>query len=982
MKPEKPKSSNSLMANFTVNLKRAPSASKQLLGIVSHPEKTQKSLRQKSYAENSMSRRQMNNTTLNMFNSDSMSKVKNEISPHYSKIKKKVIKGLKHDELAIETPQLSTRNLPPQTLISRPTIQISAENRASSVTVVKPRMTKKEMASELSDNLRDKFNGKQTAIFALKPSENMLAKRKVKKTISKSVGKINGSLIQLQNRLQVYSGAKDLSHELTKAKTTIQPINDFNKVHAIKQDTAASSRRVKKQIAFKNNTKKSLVEVDRGNTPARLGSPRATSRNKSKLKIVAGKNDMKYIKEKLELLMQKIDGLNIRRTSPHRQTIVNSASATSRILFNNNYAPESSKQLQKQKHSASFKKLDTTKTRKVRPSQVEPQNESKHANSRVGSPEQQLKTNETLQRFAQEIRSISPSFQSSLEKLTMNNLGGTGEIDKLFDKCKQILDTKLEEVLRQLRLKGSFFNQLDHQTQNTRIDGIAKAKKLYQRQLEALERTRAKMKVDLENFEKILKNKDMFSTYTLPNKIPTIEIKLEDRIECEPAKNRSKLRNLIQSHMNTAKNKFNKTIELNFNNRYSLEKIDVCTPFNRKESVGGNNSIVISKGKAIISDPDLISLKLESASKLFRHNLKTNNSAMSDNSSVKSVVLDPKIPGNVTPVNCSLEKSSKINPRHFNLQYLDPNVQVKDSPLRKTSQAQPAQGKIPKTNQLGNKRPLALNLKAGEQIIDNLLSTILQEELTAVLSQTSKKKGIKRKTGLVISADQIEKFCKRAVKFFVKHHKDQILKKLNADYGFTVFQKLEEFAAHTDYDLSIVNEYNINPVIDRNMINQFFFGHRFHEKEQSLIQLEKSNKKMLFDCLNEALCSWRPYAFRGSPMVWRPSLGCSYKVVIRPEDINTITEISIGKIREWSMLGCGMLNDKFSSAVENYVEVKEDELEMMREDRLTKFLNWETYETDERWLWYENEAIEALIETEQAIWDDLLVDTIQFLNRF
>ena len=34
--------------------------------------------------------------------------------------------------------------------------------------------------------------------------------------------------------------------------------------------------------------------------------------------------------------------------------------------------------------------------------------------------------------------------------------------------------------------------------------------------------------------------------------------------------------------------------------------------------------------------------------------------------------------------------------------------------------------------------------------------------------------------------------------------------------------------------------------------------------------------------------------------------------------------------------------------------------EGQREDKLTKFLNWETYETDERWLWYENEAIEAI----------------------
>lgn len=979
MKPEKPKSSNTLMANFTANLKRAPSASKQLQGIVSHPEKTQKSLRQKSYAESSMSRRQINNTTLNMFNSDSLSKVKNELSPHYSKIKKKVIKGLKRDELIIETPQLSTRNLPSQTMISRPTIQISAENRASSITVVKPRMNKKDMISELSDNLREKFSGKQTAIFALKPSETNMAKKKVKKTISKSVGKINGSLIQFQNRIPIHCGAKDLSQDLAKTKTSILPINDFKKVHTIKQETAASSRRVKKQIAFKNNTKKSLVEIEKGNPQVRLGSPRATSGNKSKLKVVAGKNDMKFIKEKLELLMQKIDGLNIRRSSPHRQTIVNSSSATSRILFNN-YAPESAKQLQRQKHSGSFKKLDTTKTRKVRPNPIEAQNESKNVNSRGGSPEKQLLTNETLQRFAQEIRSISPSFQNSLEKLTVNNIRGAWEIDKLFDQCKQILDSKLEEALRQLRPKSSFFNEIDQQAQKARFDAIAKAKKLYQRQLEGLEKTRGKMKIDLQKFEQLLKNKNLFSTFTLPNRIPTIEIKLEDHCEPESARSRSKLRSLIQSHMHTAKGKFNKTIELNFNNRYSLEKIDSCTPFNKKDSVGGNNSIVISKGKAIISDPDLISLKLESASKLFRHNLKTNNSAFSDNSSVKSVLLEPKIPGNITPVNASLEKSSKINPRHFNFQFLDPNVQVKDSPIKKLNQTSSIQAKLPKQSQLSGQKPLTFNFKASEQIIDDLFNTILQEELTAVLSQTTKKKASKRKTGLIISADQIEKFCKRAIKFFIKHHKDQILKQLNADYGLTVLQKLEEFASKNEYDLSIVNEYSNNPVVDKNMINQFFFSYKFHEKEQSMIQLEKSNKKMLFDCLNEALCSWRPYAFRGSPMIWRPSLGCSYKVVIRPDDINTITEISIGKIREWSMLSCGLLNEKFSSATENFLEIKEEELEMLREDRLTKFLNWETYETDERWLWYENEAIEALIETEQAIWDDLLVDTIQFLN--
>jgi hypothetical protein len=959
MKLDKQKSSKIMIGNITASLKRGSSNSKHIHSSTLPQDKVQKPARQKSSFEGSVSRKQVNNTTNNVMNSDSLTQTQVEGEPHYNNLKKKLLKGIKRREKTIETPQLSFRNHQTHAQLTKPSqIQIVSEIRASSITVNKPRTTCKILTNDFSEVQKDKIVCRPAPFFPLKAPESNIMKEKFKKTISKSVGKIAcGAMLPNQHRMQGQLGSKDISHDLTKTKGSALFISDFKKIQQVKSETAASSRRSKKQIAFKNNTKKSIIEQEKPQQGQRHCSPRAVSKPRPRLKISAGgKNDMKFIKEKLELLMQKIDGLNVRRASPNRPSgFTNTSISTNRAIFINNFIPDG----QKSKQPTTFKKMDTTKTRKAR----------QEVQSRAFSPEKPLESLETLKRFAREIRTISPSFQNNLEQLPMNQLHHPYDIDELFDQCKRILDKKLKEALKQLQ-KESVYSQGDPQVQKVRFESIQKAKRLYQRQLEGLEKTRSKMKTDIKQFEIILKNKDISPNLNLTQKIEMNtqnEIDEDDENMQESARGKSKLRTLIQTHIHSTNPKFSKKLELNFNSRFSLEKLELSTPFNYKESLGGgnNSSVIMSRGKQIISDPDLINLKLESASKLFRHNLKTNNSALSDNSSVKSIIVDTQ-KGNsynesTTPVNACLEKSTKINPRHFNFQFQDSNV------LPKHTKSQLSAAEI---------------IFESGNLVSGLLSTIIQEEIVFYQLQTKKKQNQKRKTSLFISADQIEKFCRRAMKYFLKNQKEGVLDQLNTDYGSNVLQKLSEFSQGIEYDLSIVNEYNSKPVIDKNFINQFFFNYKFHEKEQNLIQIEKSNDKMLFDCLNEALCSWRPYAFRGSQMPWRPAFGCAYKVIIRPEDIFTITEISINKIREWSMLGCGMLNEKYGSSAEPFQDLKDEEIELHREDRLTKFLNWETYETDERWLWYENEAIEAMIETEQSIWEDLVMDLAQFLNNY
>lgn len=166
-------------------------------------------------------------------------------------------------------------------------------------------------------------------------------------------------------------------------------------------------------------------------------------------------------------------------------------------------------------------------------------------------------------------------------------------------------------------------------------------------------------------------------------------------------------------------------------------------------------------------------------------------------------------------------------------------------------------------------------------------------------------------------------------------------------------------------------------------------------------------EKMLFDSLNEALCSWRPFATKGRPLPGLSHFGRLNKVRIQPEEIPYIFSVTVSKQMESAALLCGVLGEReallhqrwsFSTLAPPQRRLLEcllasDEnsngnllsaaelLNKLREEKLVKFLNWGIFETDEKWLFYDYETLETQLHLNdlvvQALFEDLVVD---FLN--
>lgn len=182
--------------------------------------------------------------------------------------------------------------------------------------------------------------------------------------------------------------------------------------------------------------------------------------------------------------------------------------------------------------------------------------------------------------------------------------------------------------------------------------------------------------------------------------------------------------------------------------------------------------------------------------------------------------------------------------------------------------------------------------------------------------------------------------------------------------------------------------------------------------KQAQIQLENLYytflaEKMLFDSLNEALCSWRPFATKGRPLPGLSHFGRLNRVKIQPNEIPYIFSVTVSKQMESASLLCGVLQEReallqrrwnfggLCQAERRLLEclLASDEglgnnllgpgelANKLREEKLVKFLNWGIFETDEKWLFYDYEKLETELKLSrmvcEALFEDLVVD---FLN--
>lgn len=80
------------------------------------------------------------------------------------------------------------------------------------------------------------------------------------------------------------------------------------------------------------------------------------------------------------------------------------------------------------------------------------------------------------------------------------------------------------------------------------------------------------------------------------------------------------------------------------------------------------------------------------------------------------------------------------------------------------------------------------------------------------------------------------------------------------------------------------------------------------------------------------------------------------------------------------MYMCGFIPDKEDSMIGEIV-IEDDYLNQIKEDRLIKMLTCEAFETDERWLLYDDEEVEVQTEVSELVFNQLLEETIRDLLK-
>lgn len=271
--------------------------------------------------------------------------------------------------------------------------------------------------------------------------------------------------------------------------------------------------------------------------------------------------------------------------------------------------------------------------------------------------------------------------------------------------------------------------------------------------------------------------------------------------------------------------------------------------------------------------------------------------------------------------------------------------------------------------------------KATEQIslfnslCDNVIIDMVNDEVKTVLADILSAITVHRNT--VINQKRINTTIEGLVNdvkdlfnFVIGNFSDAIIISLNKPYGYNNANLLELLNSKEDAELSLYSEYTNRPVITVDI------KAAIQARSPSTKSYITIYKNLLLDCLNEALCTWRPFVYKYEPFPWQLVTGNTSRSLIETKDLQAVADLTLIKIKEWGMLVCGYLNDKEDSYMGAMPIADMGVLESVKEDRLMKYINWEVYENEDRWISYDLEFLESAIVVENKIWDDLLNDLV------
>ncbi|KRW98263.1 hypothetical protein PPERSA_02207 [Pseudocohnilembus persalinus] len=144
---------------------------------------------------------------------------------------------------------------------------------------------------------------------------------------------------------------------------------------------------------------------------------------------------------------------------------------------------------------------------------------------------------------------------------------------------------------------------------------------------------------------------------------------------------------------------------------------------------------------------------------------------------------------------------------------------------------------------------------------------------------------------------------------------------------------------------------------------------------EGLGELELIQLNMIFNSFNQSLNFMRPYGILGKPNFWETSQVRLYKKVDQ-ENIEKVLGLSIARVLKWASFLCGFIPEKIESPNGEQLEIDEDYLEQIKEERLSCMLENEIIENENDWLVYDKEKAIILFELSDQIFEELVQEFV------
>lgn len=138
---------------------------------------------------------------------------------------------------------------------------------------------------------------------------------------------------------------------------------------------------------------------------------------------------------------------------------------------------------------------------------------------------------------------------------------------------------------------------------------------------------------------------------------------------------------------------------------------------------------------------------------------------------------------------------------------------------------------------------------------------------------------------------------------------------------------------------------------------------------------KRFHNRLVFDAANEALQKYRPYGLKGTPLPWSTSV----RALAPPlPQLTIIQEKVIAEVAEWSTFEVGKIPE--GDIIMSSGQVDEEQLQLIREERLSKMLTQEILENDEVWVDYEAEEAQVKIDIADMILEQIMAEIEDFLQ--